>query len=76
MADTKLDLRGKAPGERADTVREAFEALDAGQELGLVSDMDPHPIYYELRSEFDVDEEASEIQERADHLYAAWFVKR
>ena len=75
MADEQLDLRGMAPGERGELVREAFEQLDTGEVLGVVSDIDPHPMYYELTAEKPIDEEESEIQERDGGLFAAWFVR-
>lgn len=75
MADEEVDARGMAPGERSDVIRDAFKELGSGEELGVVSDIDPHPIYYELRNEFSIDEDASEIEERGGGLFAAWFVK-
>ena len=39
-----VDVRGLAPEERKDAVRERFAALDADDEFFLVSDRDPTPV--------------------------------
>lgn len=75
MADRQLDLRGKVPGERGELARAAFESLASGEELGIVSDIDPHPIYHELKADFPVDDDRSEIRAREDDLFTAWFVR-
>jgi ATP-binding protein involved in chromosome partitioning len=44
VPEDAVDLRGHPPDERRERVATAFEALDAGEELVLVSDRDPTPV--------------------------------
>ncbi|WP_267643794.1 P-loop NTPase [Haloarchaeobius amylolyticus] len=44
VSDSAVDIRGLAPQERKDRVRERFTGLDAGEEFVVVSDRDPSPI--------------------------------
>jgi ATP-binding protein involved in chromosome partitioning len=43
-ADDAVDIRNDPPERRRERVREAFTALDAGEEFRLVSDRDPTPV--------------------------------
>jgi ATP-binding protein involved in chromosome partitioning len=43
-ADDAVDIRDDPPERRRKRVREAFTALDAGEEFRLVSDRDPTPV--------------------------------
>jgi ATP-binding protein involved in chromosome partitioning len=44
LPDDPVDIRGLEAQNRVDRVREAFESLDAGDPLYLVSDRDPTPV--------------------------------
>lgn len=60
---TELDVREIPPRERHPKIHDAFDALDSGEELTLINDHDPKPLYYELnaeREDFDADNYAVE----------------
>jgi uncharacterized protein (DUF2249 family) len=50
-APALLDFRSLSPPARYPKVLEAFEVLKVGEELDLVSDHDPRPLYYHLLHE-------------------------
>lgn len=47
----RLDLREMPPPERHPEIHDRFEALDPGEELVIVNDHDPKPLFYELSAE-------------------------
>lgn len=51
MPSTTLDLRELPPPERHPRIFDAFEALDAGEELILINDHEPTPLYHQLVAE-------------------------
>jgi len=50
-----VDIRGLDPEPRRDRVREAFEALESGEQFRVVSDRDPTPIRQYLANLAEVD---------------------
>jgi uncharacterized protein (DUF2249 family) len=55
---SEIDVRDLPPKERHPKIMDAFEELDSGEELTLVNDHDPKPLFYELQAEreqFDAD---------------------
>ena len=51
MPETTLDLRDVAPSDRHPTIHAAFEALDGGEALEIVTDHEPKPLFYEFQAE-------------------------
>jgi uncharacterized protein (DUF2249 family) len=56
----RLDIRDLPPSQR----HNAFDELDAGEELVIVNDNDPQPLFYEFRAERDAFDEAGYAVER------------
>ena len=52
MSDT-LDLRDVPPPQRHPKIHDAFEELESGEELVLVNDHEPKPLFYEMQAEGD-----------------------
>ena len=52
MSDT-LDLRDVPPPQRHPKIHDAFEELESGEELVLVNDHEPKPLFYEMQAEVD-----------------------
>jgi len=68
----KLDLRDVPPPQRHPKIHEAFADLDSGEELVLVNDHEPKPLFYEMQAEveaFDAENYAVE-QVAADEFVA------
>lgn len=55
---TRLDVRDVPPPKRHPMIHDAFQELDSGEELVVVNDHEPKPLFYEFQAEvdsFDVD---------------------
>jgi uncharacterized protein (DUF2249 family) len=77
MSDTTLDVRDVPPAERHPKIHDAFEDLDSGEELVIVNDHDPKPLFYEFEAEvgaFDAD--GYEVEQEADDRFVARFPKQ
>ena len=51
MPSTELDVRTIQPRERHPLIIRTFGALEPGEELVLVNDHDPKPLYYQFQAE-------------------------
>ncbi|MFB6120490.1 MAG: DUF2249 domain-containing protein [Halobacteriaceae archaeon] len=49
----ELDLRDVPPPQRHPKIHETFEGLESGEELILVNDHEPKPLFYEMQAEVD-----------------------
>jgi uncharacterized protein (DUF2249 family) len=76
MPATTLDVRDLPPADRHETIHEAFDGLDAGEELLLVNDHDPKPLFYELREERpDFDADRYRVERRGEAEFVATLPK-
>jgi uncharacterized protein (DUF2249 family) len=77
MASDRLDIRDLPPSQRHTTIHEAFDELDPGEELVIVNDHDPQPLFYEFRAERDAfDDEGYEVEQRGPEEFVATLPKR
>lgn len=77
MATETLDVRNIAPKNRHSMIFEAFDSLDAGEELQLINDHEPRPLFYELQAERDsFDPDRYAVEQRADDEFVATLPKR
>jgi uncharacterized protein (DUF2249 family) len=77
MSETTLDVRDVPPVERHPKIHDAFEDLDAGEELVIVNDHDPKPLFYEFEAEVDdFDADGYEVEQEAEERFVARFPKR
>lgn len=77
MAETKLDLRDVPPPQRHPKIHDAFEGLSPGEELIIVNDHDPKPLFYEFQAEvssFDAD--GYRVEQRGPEEFVATLPKR
>jgi len=76
MAATRLDLRDVPPPERHPKIHAAFEELDSGEELEIVNDHEPKPLFYEFQAEVDAfDAESYACERREEGKYVATLPK-
>jgi uncharacterized protein (DUF2249 family) len=77
MSDTTLDVRDVPPAERHPKIHDAFEDLDSGEELVIVNDHDPKPLFYEFEAEVDTfDSDGYEVEQEAENRFVARFPKQ
>ncbi len=77
MSDTTLDVRDVPPSDRHPKIHDAFDALDSGEELVIVNDHEPKPLFYEMQAEVDsFDADGYAVERRADDEYVAHFPKQ
>lgn len=77
MATDRLDLRDLPPSQRHETIHAAFDELDAGEELIVVNDHDPQPLFYEFRAERDAfDEDGYAVEQRGPEEFVATLPKQ
>ncbi|MFB6108704.1 MAG: DUF2249 domain-containing protein [Haloplanus sp.] len=77
MSEHRLDVRDLSPNERHPKIHAAFDELDAGEELVLVNDHDPKPLFYEFQAERDAfDADAYRLERRGPNEFVATFPKR
>jgi uncharacterized protein (DUF2249 family) len=77
MSDTTIDVRDVPPVERHPKIHDAFEDLDSGEELVIVNDHDPKPLFYEFEAEVDdFDADGYEVEQEAEERFVARFPKR
>jgi uncharacterized protein (DUF2249 family) len=77
MSETTLDVRDVPPAERHPKIHDAFEDLDSGEELVIVNDHDPKPLFYEFEAEVDAfDADGYEVEQEADDRFVARFPKQ
>ncbi|MFB6097393.1 MAG: DUF2249 domain-containing protein [Haloferacaceae archaeon] len=77
MPAATLDVREIAPKNRHSQIFEAFDGLESGEELQLINDHEPRPLFYELQAEresFDAD--SYRVEQRADDEFVATLPKR
>ncbi|QKY19424.1 DUF2249 domain-containing protein [Halolamina sp. CBA1230] len=77
MAETRLDVREIPPSDRHPKIHDAFDALEGGDELVIVNDHEPKPLFYEMQAEveaFDADNYA--VEQRGPEEYVARFPKQ
>lgn len=76
MAERTLDLRDVPPARRHARVHDAFDALDPGDELVLVNDHEPKPLFYEMRAEVDsFDADGYGVEQRGEEEFVATLPK-
>ncbi|MFB6102142.1 MAG: DUF2249 domain-containing protein [Haloplanus sp.] len=72
----RLDLRDVPPRERHSKIHAAFDDLDEGEELTIVNDHDPKPLFYEFRAERDAfDADAYRSERRGPNEFVATLPK-
>ncbi|NHN42769.1 DUF2249 domain-containing protein [Halorubellus sp. JP-L1] len=77
MPATTLDLRDVPPRERHPKIHDAFEALDSGEDLEIVNDHEPKPLFYEFQAEVDAfDAENYTCERRGDAEFVATLPKQ
>ncbi|QLD85655.1 DUF2249 domain-containing protein [Natronomonas halophila] len=77
MSDTTLDVRDVPPAERHPKIHDAFVDLDSGEELVIVNDHDPKPLFYEFEAEVDdFDADGYAVEQEAENRFVARFPKR
>lgn len=77
MPTQTLDVRDIAPANRHSMIFEAFDDLDAGEELLLINDHEPRPLFYELQAERDsFDPDRYAVEQRADDEFVATLPKK
>lgn len=52
MSAIKVDVRELAAPQRHPLIMENFHSLEPGQEMELINDHDPKPLYYQFSAEF------------------------
>jgi uncharacterized protein (DUF2249 family) len=77
MATNRLDIRDLPPSQRHTKIHEAFDELDAGEELILVNDHDPQPLFYEFQAERDAfDADGYAVERRGPEEFVATLPKQ
>jgi len=77
MATDQLDLRDLPPSQRHATIHEAFDELAAGEELTIINDHDPQPLFYEFRAERDAfDADSYDVERRGPEEFVATLPKK
>lgn len=77
MSENTLDLRDVPPPERHPKIFDAFEALESGEELTLINDHEPRPLYYEMDAEVEAfDAEGYSVEQRAENEFVATLRKK
>jgi uncharacterized protein (DUF2249 family) len=77
MEEHTLDLRDVPPAERHARIFDAFEALDRGDELVLINDHEPKPLFYEMRAEVDAfDADGYSVERRGEEEVVATLPKK
>lgn len=72
MSEKTLDLRDLPPPERHPKIFEAFESLDSGEELTLINDHEPAPLYYQMVAEVDsFDADGYSVEQRGPDEFVA-----
>jgi len=73
----RLDVRDLPPAERHDTIREAFDDIEAGERLVLVNDHDPSPLFYEFQAEVEAfDADSYRVEQRGEDEFVAELPKQ
>lgn len=77
MSETTIDVRDIPPSDRHPKIHGEFEALDSGDELVLVNDHEPKPLFYEMQAEVDAfDADGYSVEQRGPNEYVARFPKQ
>ena len=77
MSDTTLDVREIPPADRHPKIHDAFDSLDSGEELVIVNDHEPKPLFYEMQAEVEAfDADGYEVERRGSEEFVARFPKR
>ncbi|AGB39977.1 DUF2249 domain-containing protein [Natronococcus occultus] len=73
----RLDVREIPPVNRHPTIHDAFAELDPGEELTIVNDHEPKPLFYEFQAEVEAfDADGYSVERVADEKFVATFPKR
>lgn len=74
---TTIDVRDIPPKDRHPKIHDAFEELDSGEELTLINDHEPKPLFYEMQAERDdFDDEGYEVTRESAEKFVATFPKK
>ncbi|GAB7012830.1 DUF2249 domain-containing protein [Halolamina salina] len=77
MSETTLDVREIPPSNRHPKIHDAFDSLDSGDELVIVNDHEPKPLFYEMQAEVEsFDADGYSVEQRDDDEYVARFPKQ
>lgn len=72
MSEKNLDLRDLPPPERHSKIFEAFESLGSGEELTIINDHEPAPLYYQMVAEVDsFDADRYAVEQRGPEEFVA-----
>lgn len=72
----EIDVRDLPPKERHPKIMEQFDAMDAGEQLRLINDHDPKPLFYEMRAEKPAfDEDGYQVTQEGPEEFVATFPK-
>ena len=73
----RLDIRDLPPSQRHETIHEAFDELDPGEQLTIVNGHDPQPLFYEFRAERDAfDADGYDVERRGAEEFVATLPKK
>ncbi|MDY6765391.1 MAG: DUF2249 domain-containing protein [Halobacteria archaeon] len=77
MSEHELDVRDLPAPERHSAILEAFDELEPGEELILINDHEPRPLYYQMREEVDgFDDEGYEVEQEGPEKFVAKLPKK
>ncbi len=73
----ELDVRDLPPKERHPQIMELFDSMDSGEELTLINDHDPKPLFYEMKAEKPAfDDDGYELTQEGSERFVATFPKQ
>lgn len=73
---TELDVRDIPPRERHPKIHAAFDDLEPGEELTIINDHEPKPLFYEFQAEVEsFDESGYSVEQVESDKFVATFPK-
>ncbi|SDZ83440.1 Uncharacterized conserved protein [Haloplanus vescus] len=77
MPGPTIDVRELPPSQRHPKIHNAFDDLESGEELTLINDHDPKPLFYEMQAEVDAfDPEGYNVERQHEDKFVATFPKK
>lgn len=77
MSEVTLDLREIPPPRRHPKIFTEFEELESGEQLTLVNDHEPRPLYFQMKSEVDeFDVDGYSVEKRGENEFVVTLPKK